>query len=54
MNLDTTVITERSGLGAGSCTLYRSRPISELSSIFYESHKTILLTNIFVIRHVSL
>ena len=39
------MITERSRFRAGSCTLYRSRPISELflRNILYESHKTILI-----------
>ena len=31
---------ERSGLATSSCKLYRSHPISELSNILYESHKT--------------
>ena len=39
------MITEGSRLRAGSCTLYRSRPVSELflRNILYESHKTILI-----------
>ena len=43
-------------LGAGSCTLYRSCPISELGNILYESHKTILITSYnkpVIIHHSS-
>ena len=39
VNLET-LITGKPGLGASSCISYNSSPISELSNILYESHKT--------------